>query len=162
MSSATRTWASCEIIGGIRFLFTLLFTSSLGESERGGEHPGDFTKSGFDAEGTPTFGPGRARMEPHAMRTCAGTRLNHESKQHGTCVIVSFGMSSFENPSKMLMKMCESPRSRFTLLFSYHTCGSFVVGLTDTTIPRRTGRLRRMSWKATPTSRVPSKLVTTN
>ena len=47
MSSATCTWASCEIMGGIRLFFTFFFTSSLGESDRGGEHPGELAKSGW-------------------------------------------------------------------------------------------------------------------
>ena len=160
LSSTTRNWASCEVIGGTRLFFTSLF----GESDRGGEHPGELAKSGwimFDAAGTPTFRPGRTLKEPHAMRTWAGTRLSHVSKTPGTDVIVSFGISSLENPWSMLIMTCASPRPRL-LLFWYHTNGALVVGSTDTMIPRRTGRLRRRSWKATPTSRVPLKFETTN
>ena len=81
--------------------------SSVGDSDRGSENPGEFTKSAtksewvklLDAEGTRTLGPGRTRMDPHAMRTWAGTRLNQESKTPGMGVIVSSGMLSFEKPS---------------------------------------------------------------
>ena len=163
MSSATHTWASCEVIGGTRFFFTLLFTSSLGESDRGGEHPGELTKSGWirlsDAARAPNFGTGRARPEartvPHAMRTWAGTRLNHDSKTPGMGEIVSIGMSSFQKPSYMPKRSCDSPGPRFTLLLWYHTPSALVVGSTDIIIPRRTGRSRRRSWKATPTSKKP-------
>ena len=152
LSSTTRTWARCEIIGRTR----LCFTSSLGESDRGGEHPGE---SGwmlfFEVERSRTLGPGRARIDPHAMRTCAGTRFNQVSKTPGMGAIVRSGMLSAEKPSYMLMKTCDSPRTRFKLLFSHHICGALVVGSTDTMIPRRTGRLQRRSWKETPTSRVP-------
>ena len=147
-SSTKRTWARCHIIEG----------TGWGGSGWGGEHPGE--ESGwmlmFDMARAPTFGPGRTRMEPHAMRTWAGTRLNQVSKTPGMGVITSLGISSSKNPWYMLKRSWDSPGPRFTLLLWYHTCGSLVVGSTNTMIPRRTGTSRRRSWKATPASSLPS------
>ena len=130
LSSTKRTWARCHIIEG----------TGWGGSGWGGEHPGE--ESGwmlmFDMARAPTFGPGRPRMEPHAMRTWAGMRLNHDSKTPGTGVIVRLGISSLANPWKIPMRTCVSPCPRL-LLFWYHTCGALVVGSTDMMIPRRTG-----------------------